>query len=170
MGKQKQVARGERGIPGPPGPAGPTGATGETGKTGARGQRGAAGKRGTAAQRLPDDRMELLSLVEGQIRRHLQGAGHSDEAHGAGSTAARSIAHDCPKAHRQIQLTQSHVSLNATRSISRGRIRGGRAPAPSRSPADESLAMASTGVYTPRIRIIRALRHEQIGMGCSISL
>ena len=67
MGKHKQVARGERGIPGPPRPAGPTGATGEIGKTGARGQRGAAGKRGTAAQRLPDDRMELLTLVEGQI-------------------------------------------------------------------------------------------------------
>src|SRR3954466_6118406 len=66
MAKQKQAPRGERGIAGPPGPAGPTGATG---KTGATGQRGAAGKAAPARPpSIPDDpRMELLTVVEGQI-------------------------------------------------------------------------------------------------------
>src|SRR3954453_363840 len=64
MAKQKHASRGERGIPGPPGPVGRTGATG---KTGATGRRGAAGKPVAAAPSIPDERMELLTLVEGQI-------------------------------------------------------------------------------------------------------
>src|SRR3954447_6687965 len=67
MAKQKHASRGERGIPGPPGPVGRAGAIGKTGKTGATGRRGAAGKPVAVAPSIPDERMELLTLVEGQI-------------------------------------------------------------------------------------------------------
>ena len=64
MAKQIRGLRGPRGLPGPAGPPGPAGATG---KTGATGQRGTSAKADSAWQLTRDDRVEILSLVEGQI-------------------------------------------------------------------------------------------------------
>ena len=68
MSKSKQLGRrGERGIPGPPGPRGKQGATGKTGSVGKLGARGATGKTGPTGTFLPADRLEILSVVQGQI-------------------------------------------------------------------------------------------------------
>ena len=68
MSKSKQQGpRGERGIPGPPGPRGQQGATGKTGIVGKQGARGAIGKTRHAGRFSPADRIEILSIVQGQI-------------------------------------------------------------------------------------------------------
>ncbi len=64
MPRQTPGRGGERGIQRPPGPAGPRGPAGETG---AKGPRGAAGKAGATGAATGADRMEGLTLVEGQI-------------------------------------------------------------------------------------------------------
>jgi len=56
--------RGERGIAGPPGPTGPKGAAGTAGPSGAR--VGTAKASGATGMR-QNDRLEILTLVEGQI-------------------------------------------------------------------------------------------------------
>jgi hypothetical protein len=71
---QQRGARGKRGIPGPPGPRGRQGVMGATGKSGAGGPRGAMGPRGELGKTgpvgtlAPADRLEILSLVQGQIQ------------------------------------------------------------------------------------------------------
>ena len=63
--------RGTRGVQGPPGPPGKRGPVGTRGKAGAVGKRGATGPRGTIGTTGPAmrraDRLEILSVVEGQI-------------------------------------------------------------------------------------------------------
>jgi Collagen triple helix repeat (20 copies) len=73
MSKHQDPLR-ERGIPGPPGPPGEAGAVGARGKTGQRGKPGATGARGPKGETGPagaesssKDRLEILSVVEGQI-------------------------------------------------------------------------------------------------------
>jgi hypothetical protein len=69
MARQTPRPGGERGVQGPPGPAGPRG---PAGKTGAKGPRGAAGKLGAAGGSTGVDRMEILTVVEGQIEQIYQ--------------------------------------------------------------------------------------------------
>lgn len=69
MARQAPRRVGGRGVQGPPGPAGPRGLAGKAGVNGAR---GAAGKAGAAGAATGADRMEVLTLVEGQIEQIYQ--------------------------------------------------------------------------------------------------
>jgi hypothetical protein len=70
VGVEEQVQRGARGIPGPPrsrSKQGLIGATGKAGINGPRGATGATGKPGPVGKLSPADRLEVLSVVQGQI-------------------------------------------------------------------------------------------------------
>jgi hypothetical protein len=67
---KRQDRRDERGISGPPGPRGKQGPIGATGKTGIGGRSGApgpTGKTGPAGMFSSADRLEISSVVQGQI-------------------------------------------------------------------------------------------------------
>src|SRR5688500_12184184 len=64
MATQTGRRRAQRGVEGPPGPAG---RRGPPGRTGPKGPRGVPGKPGATGAASGADRMEILTLVEGQI-------------------------------------------------------------------------------------------------------